>query len=55
MKDKYDQNVDSCKYIHQLLPALEKVYKRGGGGSFTTAFFLWVFVFLTVGTSCAAY
>lgn len=54
MKDKSDPDVQTCAYINKVLPALEKVYKRSGGGSLTT-FFMWVFVATTLGASAGAY
>jgi len=54
MKGKEDQDILTCNYIHKVLPALEKVYKRGGLGSVTT-FFMWVFLLTTLGACAGAY
>mmetsp|Transcript_9900 Transcript_9900/g.11582 ORF Transcript_9900/g.11582 Transcript_9900/m.11582 type:complete len:368 (-) Transcript_9900:276-1379(-) len=45
---------ETCEFIHNRLPALERVYKRGGGSSATTAF-MWFFAVTTLGASAGAY
>jgi len=45
---------ETCNFIHNRLPALERVYKRGGGSSATTAF-MWFFLVTTLGASAGAY
>jgi hypothetical protein len=48
-----NKNNDSCKFIHNVLPALEGVHKKQGKGSAT--FFAWLFFASTLAASGAAF
>lgn len=53
---KYYKDDTSCKYIHKVIPALEKVYAKGGGYGGTTTFFAFFFFVTTiVGAAAAGY
>lgn len=52
-KNSAYRDTGSCDYIHNVLPALETVYKHGGGGA-ATAFAI-LFAMSTIAASAAAY